>query len=491
MLEERLTNEIILNKRIMAGVRKASLWMTTISLIVVDSFSISLAFFIAVLVRDAFEGQLSRQLYFSLWPLLFLFPLAYYLSGLYQLGISAADELKRLTYTTSVTFIAIGAITFIYKVGVLYSRGVFLLAFGLALLLVPLGRALLRAGLARQPWWGASVVILGAGKTGELVVENLLKNPSLGLKPVGVFDDNLATHGMRIQGIPVLGNLEQALAYAQHGIQYAIVAMPGVERSRSLAITRRFLKTFPHLILIPDLFGFASLWVQSQDLGGVLGLEVRQRLLMPIPQVVKRIMDVGLILLCSPFILLVTLLIAFFIKLDSPGPVFYGSMRLGKGGKHFRMWKFRSMVANADRLLERYLQLNPQYRKEWEETHKLKDDPRITRVGKWLRKTSLDELPQIWNVLVGEMSLVGPRPIPIYEVGFYEKEARIHGGINDLYCQVRPGISGLWQISGRNDTTYEERVALDTYYVRNWSPWLDIIILARTVLVVLTGKGAY
>jgi len=491
MLQERVSEDVLVSKNALQGVRIASPQKTILCLFLVDGGAITLSFVMAVLIRDAFQGFLSRQLYFSLWPLLFLFPLAYYLSGLYQLGISAADELRRLTYTTSVTFIALGAITFIYKVGVLYSRGAFLLAFGLALLLVPLGRALLRAGLARKPWWGASVVILGAGKTGELVVENLLKHPSLGLKPVAIFDDNPATHGLRIGGIPVQGNVEQALAYAQQGIEYAIVAMPGVERSRSLTITRRFLKSFRHLILIPDLFGFASLWVQSQDLGGVLGLEVRQRLLMPIPQVIKRIMDVGLILLCSPFILIVTLLIAFLIKLDSPGPVFYGSKRLGKGGKHFRMWKFRSMVANADRLLEQYLQLNPQYRKEWEETHKLKDDPRITRVGKWLRKTSLDELPQIWNVLVGEMSLVGPRPIPIYEVGFYEEEARIHGGINDLYCQVRPGISGLWQISGRNDTTYEERVALDTYYVRNWSPWLDFTILAKTFVVVLGGKGAY
>jgi len=484
MLQERVSEDVLVSKNALQGVRIASPQKTTLCLFLVDAGSITLSLVMAVLIRDAFQGFLSRQLYFSLWPLLFLFPLAYYLSGLYQLGISAADELRRLTYTTSVTFIALGAITFIYKVGVLYSRGAFLLAFGLALLLVPLGRALLRAGLARKPWWGASVVILGAGKTGELVVENLLKHPSLGLKPVAIFDDNPATHGLRIRGIPVQGNLEQALAYAQQGIEYAIVAMPGVERSRSLIITQRFLKSFQHIILIPDLFGFSSLWVQAQDLSGVLGLQLRQQLLMPFPRLIKRTMDLGLILMFSPFLLIVFLMVAILIKLDSRGPVFYGQRRVGKGGRLFTAWKFRSMVCNAEQILNDYLQQNPEFQREWQEKQKLKDDPRITRIGRLLRKTSLDELPQIWNVLLGQMSLVGPRPIVTDEISRY-------GDIYDLYCQVLPGITGLWQVSGRTETTYSDRVSLDAYYVRNWSPWLDIIILARTVLVVLSGKGAY
>jgi Undecaprenyl-phosphate galactose phosphotransferase WbaP len=484
MLQERVSEDVLVRKTVLQGIRIASPQKTTLCLILVDGGAITLSFVMAVLIRDAFQGFLPRQLYFSLWPLLFLFPLAYYLSGLYQLGISAADELRRLTYTTSVTFIALGAITFIYKVGVLYSRGAFLLAFGLALLLVPLGRTLLRAGLARKPWWGASVVILGAGKTGELVVENLLKHPSLGLKPVAIFDDNPATHGLRIGGIPVQGNLEQALAYAHQGIEYAIVAMPGVERSRSLTITRRFLKSFRHLILIPDLFGFSSLWVQAQDLSGVLGLQLRQQLLMPFPRLIKRAMDLGLILIFSPFLLTVFLIVAILIKLDSKGPVFYGQRRVGKGGRLFTAWKFRSMVCNAEQILHDYLQQNPEFQREWQEKQKLKDDPRITRIGRLLRKTSLDELPQIWNVLLGQMSLVGPRPIVTDEISRY-------GDIYDLYCQVLPGITGLWQVSGRTETTYSDRVSLDAYYVRNWSPWLDIIILARTVLVVLSGKGAY
>jgi lipopolysaccharide/colanic/teichoic acid biosynthesis glycosyltransferase len=164
--------------------------------------------------------------------------------------------------------------------------------------------------------------------------------------------------------------------------------------------------------------------------------------------------------------------------------VFYGQERLGLGGRRFKAWKFRTMHSNADALLERYLQENAAARQEWQATHKLKHDPRVTGIGYWLRKTSLDELPQIWNVLVGEMSLVGPRPI-------VEAEVPKYGDHYKDYASVVPGITGLWQISGRNNTTYPQRVAYDAYYVRNWSPWLDAYILACTIRVVLLGEGAY
>jgi lipopolysaccharide/colanic/teichoic acid biosynthesis glycosyltransferase len=151
---------------------------------------------------------------------------------------------------------------------------------------------------------------------------------------------------------------------------------------------------------------------------------------------------------------------------------------------HFHALKFRTMVANADRLLEEHLSKDPALRAEWELNHKLKNDPRVTLVGRFLRRTSLDELPQIWNVIVGQMSLIGPRPIVAAEIGRY-------GDHFDVYSRVLPGITGLWQVSGRNDTTYRERVELDCYYVYNWSLWLDLHILSRTVSAVLARKGAY
>jgi len=435
-------------------------------------------------LRYLWDRSLLWDIYLELWPMLFLFPLAYALAGLYGVGIAPPEELRRLSYATSLVFVVLGAATFMYKAGADYSRGAFVFAWGLALVLVPLGRALVRELFARKPWWGAAVLVLGAGKTGEAVVRALRKQPGLGLKPIALLDDDPAKQGREVEGVPVVGGLERAQEFAQMGVKHAIVAIPGVARERLLELLERHGADFPHLTLIPDLFGLASLWVTSRDLGGVLGLEVRQRLLLPGPCIIKRIIDVGLIILFALPIALLGVLLSLLIRLDSPGSAFYGHPRIGLAAQRFRAWKFRSMVQDADRLLHEYLQQHPELREEWERDQKLRNDPRITRVGRFLRKTSLDEFPQLWNVLLGEMSLVGPRPI-------VEDEVKRYGSLFALYTKVRPGLTGLWQVSGRNDTTYAERVAMDAYYVRNWSPWLDLYILARTVWVVLFGKGAY
>ena len=177
-------------------------------------------------------------------------------------------------------------------------------------------------------------------------------------------------------------------------------------------------------------------------------------------------------------------IVALLVKWTSRGPVFYGHGRIGEDGRTFRAWKFRTMVENADQILEQCVQADPELRAEWAETHKLRNDPRVTKIGKFLRQTSLDELPQIWNVIRGEMSLVGPRPIVRHEVPKYGEEF-------DVYRKVRPGITGLWQVSGRSETTYEQRVAMDVHYVRTWSVWLDVYLLAKVVGVALRKQGAY
>jgi Undecaprenyl-phosphate galactose phosphotransferase WbaP len=177
------------------------------------------------------------------------------------------------------------------------------------------------------------------------------------------------------------------------------------------------------------------------------------------------------------------LALVILVKLDSPGPAFYGHRRLGEGGKHFRCWKFRTMHTDAEQRLDEYLQGNPNLRAEWKQNFKLRDDPRVTRIGRFLRKTSLGELPQLWNVLRGQMSLVGPRPIVDAEVPRY-------GTVYELYQRIRPGISGLWQVSGRSDTNHAQRVKLDAYYVHNWSVWLDLVVLASTLRCVVPGQGA-
>lgn len=201
-------------------------------------------------------------------------------------------------------------------------------------------------------------------------------------------------------------------------------------------------------------------------------------------ETIKRVMDIAICLLGLPFALPIGLLLALIIYADSGAAPIYRHQRIGKGGRPFTIYKFRTMVRGADALLKNYLAQNPELAEEWRKTQKLKNDPRLTRSGHFLRKYSLDELPQIYNILRGEMSLVGPRPI-------VENEKEKYGRYFEEYCMVRPGLTGLWQTSGRNNTAYSQRVAYDHYYINNWTVWLDLWILAKTVPIAINGNGAY
>jgi len=450
-----------------------------------DLLAISLASIVSVAIKYHQNPLLPVGLYVSFWPLLLGFLPVFGGLRLYGLfSMSPADELRRIVSGCSLLYLLIGSATFIGKAGGDFSRGIFLMAWLGTIVLVPLTRAVVRALCCTRSWWGMPVIVLGGGLTGQMVVKNLLANPQQGLRPIAIFDDDTTKSG-HLFGVPVLPGLEQApLLGRQLRVDHAILAIPGAPVARLRELEAKSQAAFPHLIVIPNLCGFASLWVSARDLGGVLGLEVQRNLLLRGPRILKRSLD--LLLCCCGGIVILPLVgfIALLIRCESRGPVFFGHERIGRGGRLFPAWKFRSMVRDAPRILEEHLTAHPELRAEWELNHKLRDDPRVTRVGRWLRKTSLDELPQVWNVLKGEMSLIGPRPIVQAEVERY-------ADMFELYLLVRPGISGLWQISGRNDVTYGERVTLDSYYVRNWSVWLDVFILAKTVRVVLLGKGAY
>ena len=465
-------------------VRSHPLYMVA-ALMTADTIMVSMAGFTSISLRLYLNGQFEPAIYWRLWPLIGLFIFTYGLAGLYPgVVMSPVEELRRVFLTTTLLYLSLGSAIFLFREVEIYSRAAFLMAWGLSIVFVLLGRYALRLVCSQREWWGYPVLIMGAGRTGQMVIHTLQRRPELGLKPVAVLDDDPKTWGTLSQ-VPVVGNLSCAPLLAKdHAISYAVVAMPGVPRPRLMYLLERYGRTFPHLLIIPDLFGMASLWVDARDMGGILGLEARQQLLLPTPRLVKGILDKGLAIVLGILLLPVIALIALLVFVDSPGSPFYGQTRIGHNGKPFKAWKFRSMVPNADRVLFRYLQRHPELRLSWEKDHKLKTDPRITRVGRLLRRTSLDELPQLLNVLRGEMSLVGPRPIVHDEIRRYSEKF-------DLYTQVLPGITGLWQVSGRNNISYEDRVNLDAYYVRNWSVWLDIHILIRTVWVVLSGDGAY
>jgi len=313
------------------------------------------------------------------------------------------------------------------------------------------------------------------------VLRRLNSQPHLGLRPVAVVTDYISYRQM--EEVPVLQS-EYLSRIASSGVKHAIVAAPELSQSQFIDVLERAGDAFPHLILIPDTDFLWKVGSHTQDLVGVLGLQVRNNLLHTGSRIAKRVIDLAcstvLALLLLPLMAVISLLIA----VESGFPVFYSQKRLGHDGRTFHIWKFRTMVRNAAEILELSLASNPELRSEWAANQKLRNDSRITRVGKLLRKTSLDELPQLWNVIKGEMSLVGPRPIVDSEVVKYK-------AAYSLYKKMTPGVTGLWQVSGRNRTTYAERVAYDTYYVRNWSVWMDIYLFAKTIVVVLTGDGAY
>jgi Undecaprenyl-phosphate galactose phosphotransferase WbaP len=341
-----------------------------------------------------------------------------------------------------------------------------------------------RQRFASEPWWGYPAVIFGADADGQMLVRALQREPELGLKPIAIIDDDPDKMGY-LEGIPVLrGSHIESHAILSSSHVYAVVSMSTSLQPSLVSLVERYGPRFSHVLVVPKLASLSALWVSPKRVGGLIGLEVRQQVLAYRKFVAKRVLDVCLTLIVGIFALPLVLLLALLVCIESRGSAFYGHSRIGRGNRSFRAWKLRSMVQNSDQVLSQCLENNPAMREEWLQTQKLKADPRITRIGSFLRRTSLDELPQLWNVVKGEMSLVGPRPIVPAEVARY-------GEHFELYTRVLGGVTGLWQVSGRNNTTYEERVSLDVFYARNWSVWLDLCILFRTIGTVLFRKGAY
>jgi Undecaprenyl-phosphate galactose phosphotransferase WbaP len=328
--------------------------------------------------------------------------------------------------------------------------------------------------------------VIGAGHTGRATVRSLMENRVLGYRPIAFLDDDPRKRGT-CDGVPVIGTLDDATSVARNlGIGYAILAIPAMPRERLVWHLRRWSRIFPRILIVPELVGLTTQWSEPRDLGGIIGFETHQKLLNPTVMWIKRMIDLAAaslgLLVAAPLVSLC----AFWIRKTSPGNPFYVQERQGRDGTTLHIWKLRTMFPNADEMLEAHLSRNPSAREEWERFCKLKHDPRILPgVGHFLRKTSLDELPQLWNVVKGEMSLVGPRPFPAYH------NARFDPEFLQVRMQVRPGLTGLWQVSARSDGDLAVQQSLDSYYIRNWSLWLDIYILFRTVRAVLAPRGSY
>jgi Undecaprenyl-phosphate galactose phosphotransferase WbaP len=452
-----------------------------------DMLALAMAGFLGSQIWRMWFNVGAPPIYTKFWPAIVLFPVMFAAEGLYPgVGVGPVELLRKLVRGASIVYLMLTATIFLTKIGDIQSRGGFLTAWLLSIVLLPLARAAAHHYFARQAWFGVPVVVLGAGDTAALLLEKLRLAPELALKPVACLDDDQRKRGF-LEDIPCIGPISMAKSVARSAnVKHAIVAMPGLPHERLLSLLEKCSVIFPHVYLVPNLMGLASIPVSPMDVGGVLALELRHNLLFPINRYLKRGLDLALVMILAPVAIPLTLLAAAVIYAVSPRNPFYLHAREGEGGKAIRILKLRSMHPNADALLQAYLAENPEAQEEWDRFCKLKNDPRVLPgIGHFLRRSSLDELPQFWNILIGQMSLVGPRPFPSYHVG------QFHPSFRELRTKVRPGLTGLWQISARSEGDLDIQATLDTYYIRNWSLWLDVFILSRTARAVILGKGAY
>ena len=410
-----------------------------------------------------------------------LWPAFAWASGLYPgYGRMLHDELGRSVRASAAAAVTLGfAALLLPEMLPLGTRGV-LVAAAVAVVLAPFARAGTKQVLEWARLWGRPVVMLGTGPIAAGVVRYLIAHPGVGLRPVAAFGEA----EWDVRQLPVRGGLEESWAYlARYEVRHAIVTPDAATVVGYDEVLRRAERALRFVQFVPDLHGIPASSVVSAPLGTTLGLEVRNQLASGTNRAVKRTVDVlGAAALLVP-LAPILLAIALWIRLDSRGRVFYLSPRLGRHGRTFACIKFRTMHDDADDRLAQVLATDAVMRAEYERFHKLADDPRVTRAGRVLRRLSLDELPQLLNVLAGEMSLVGPRPYMVRELDEMGPE-------RDIVLLARPGLTGYWQVSGRNDFTFAERQSMEAHYVRNWSVWWDVELLFRTPRALVRRTGS-
>lgn len=389
-------------------------------------------------------------------------------------GLGPIEELRRLIILTTLTYSVGGVILFGIDWPSLPDASL-PTAWLMSLVLIPFARIRIKRFAIALGWWGTHANIYGTPAGTAAVLKLLEREQGFGFIPnrVAQGDETSAHYGNLLPNTPT------------PPASVAILALDGLDRQQVIDLLEGPLASYRSLILVPDFVGLPSLWVRTRDFNGVLGLEITCNLTDPAARALKRTIDLAIVVALSPLWVPLCLLIASIIWLEDRNPALFKQERVKQGGQTFFTLKFRTMVPGAERVLAEHLERDAALMQEWNTHFKLRHDPRITRIGRILRKTSLDELPQLLNVLQGDMSLVGPRPLPAYH------NAALPPRVRELRERVRPGITGMWQVSGRSDAGLEGMELHDPYYVRNWSPWLDGVILVRTARAVFRGTGAY
>lgn len=453
-------------------------------------------FHLSVLIRTdllprfypGFPGELPFRSFSDIWWVFLIWVFLFYYEGLYTRRLSFWDEIQTLWKVSFFSTIGVFTILSIGKLGGEMSRTVVVLMGMISIPVLPLIRMTLKKFLRSKGLLKRRVIILGAGETGRLIVNALQKEPNYGYRILGFVDDDPAKFGKRIEGIKIHRGIDKAVHYINRcNVEDLFIAMPGAGKERLQGLINNLQHKVERILFVPDIFGIAVLGTSLQHFfhEEAFAFEMKNNLSNPFNIVVKRCFDIMVSVFLLPFLSLPMAAIAALIRIDSKGKAMFSQERIGKKGVLFRCYKFRTMYEDAEEKLAALLNKDQETREKWEKNWKLNDDPRVTRIGRFLRTTSLDELPQIFNVLKGEMSLVGPRPVTHDEIDLYYKD------MAELCFCVLPGITGLWQVSGRSNTSYDYRISLDSWYVRNWNLWLDVVILLKTIRIVIKREGAY
>jgi len=458
---------------------------------VMDSVLVMIALRLAVLIRPSLDEWLGIAKPFMQPPLIegWLYPVFSWIWVMLLLLFGVYDGRRHFRYIEEVNSITLGSVlATVMLAGTLYltyrdlSRALFLsfamVSTGLILAVHSFYRLYFRFFAPEMDTQKRRVLILGAGPVGMRVAKDLREYQNFGVQFVGFLDDDPKKQSR----VDVLGGLDRIdEVIKRHAIDEVIFALPSRVAAKISVLVAELHELPLRVWVVPDYYTLALNQARVEELAGVPLIDLRAPALNDTQRLLKRAFDLTLTLLMMPFVLPIMGVIALAIKLDSPGPILFQQVRVGENGKLFGMLKFRSMVQDADKMRHVIEEVDENGRIH---QRKNKPDPRVTRVGRFLRKTSLDELPQLFNVLKGEMSLVGPRPEMPHLVEQYELWQRKR-------FAVPQGITGWWQVNGRSDKPMHEHTDEDLYYVQNYSLWLDIYILIKTVFVVLRGRGAY
>lgn len=432
------------------------------------------AYFIRVdLIQDLFHVSnpwfFPRQHFYDMYYLLFVFILIFSYEKLYNLD-RRYDFFEEFVYIARGLFMSvvlIAVIIYLSRSFETFTRTIPLLMMVTGIIIVPLFRFMVKKALASAGIYTRQTAVLGKKEETEKILPALMKLEAQGCRIIKVMEPQ----SPESNDLPPIDTL--------------FIAPKGIEHEELNKLINQWENQVKEIKIFSDSGYLKTIGVETEYIEELLVMRMANNLLSPVNRFFKRLFDIAMSLISLVVFLPLFFITALAIKLNSRGPVFFVQERFGKNGEKFRLYKFRTMYMDSDSKLRRYLEDHPERRQEWEQYKKLRSfDPRVTGIGKFLRRFSLDEWPQIFNVLKGDMSIVGPRPYLVREKEEIAQSAAI-------IFRVKSGLTGLWQIKGRSDLSFDARLKLDEFYVRNWSFLLDITIILKTFGVVLKGKGAY